>query len=158
MRVTRPTPDEMDALFMMGFDTWGHDVTEQMYLASCHDSPKYALGEWSVLADGGEMLSSLITYQCHFGLSHRCYGIGSIATSPRRRGQGYGSRLVCEVIETLEQRDALAVYLFSDIGKRFYERLGFAEVEGAVSREGSIPMVRQLDTSAPLPRSQPSYF
>lgn len=63
------------------------------------------------------------------------HGIGAVFTDPGLRGQGYASRMMREVGEALRtwQADgkghALFSVLYSDIGKKFYSKLGWLPAE-----------------------------
>ena len=112
----------MDHIFLMGHDAWGNGEPVPKYLASCRESPKYKRGEWFLL-DHHEHgpISSLILYR----LSPDSAGIGSIATAPHKRKQGFAAHLIQSVVSFLDLQGTRAVFLFSDIAPRFYERFGF---------------------------------
>ncbi|KLU92492.1 hypothetical protein MAPG_11437 [Magnaporthiopsis poae ATCC 64411] len=64
------------------------------------------------------------------------HGIGAVFTDPEFRGQGYASRMMREVGEALrtwqaadEKTHALFSVLYSDIGKKFYSKLGWLPAE-----------------------------
>ncbi len=56
------------------------------------------------------------------------YAVASLFVEPGLRRRGLGSELVRRLLETLRGRGAQSVVLFSDIGDRFYSRLGFHPV------------------------------
>jgi GNAT superfamily N-acetyltransferase len=71
-------------------------------------------------------------------------GIGAVFTPPEQRGRGYASALVAELVSRAQHDGALLASLFSEIGARLYERLGFTpvpldEVTIAVDRKGGAP-------------------
>ena len=71
-------------------------------------------------------------------------GIGAVFTPPERRGSGYASTLVEELVVRAGREGASLAGLFSEIGSEFYARLGFAsvpldEVTLAVNRKGGAP-------------------
>lgn len=140
----------MDRLYMMGYDVWGDGDDEATHLHDCRTSEKYAAGEWFVWDEAGQAVASLIVFKNRYQLASGCYGIGSVATAPDQRGQGYASALIKAVVEWLAERDqARAVYLHSDIEPAFYRRLGFECVQ-----PGSHCMVNKLNDSvsvAPIP-------
>jgi predicted acetyltransferase len=106
----------------MGLDCWIEDLTESQYLESCHKSKKYQSGTWYVLEKEGELVSSLIV----FSLESDNYGIGSIATSPIHRNQGFASELIREVIQKLEtKKNSTSIFLYSDIDSNFYRKFDF---------------------------------
>ncbi|KAK0744082.1 hypothetical protein B0T18DRAFT_392741 [Schizothecium vesticola] len=63
------------------------------------------------------------------GIAH---GVGSVFTDPRFRGRGYAGRMMREVGERLRgwqaggEKEVLCSVLYSDIGKAFYARSGWA--------------------------------
>ncbi len=81
-------PDEMERVYLMGFDVWGEDLSQVAYLELCRRSTKYRKGRWHVLTVEGEVVSSLIAYRDEFGLPPGCYGSGSIATPSVLRDRG----------------------------------------------------------------------
>ncbi|MGF1704223.1 GNAT family N-acetyltransferase [Photobacterium makurazakiensis] len=140
---------ELDSIYLMGFDAWSDGLSCEEYLNGCRNSEKYRCGIWYVLIMNDEVVSSLIVYSDQFGLEESNYGIGSIATDPSHRSKGYGSYLVSLVRdELLNNQSGKAVYLHSDIGHGYYNKLGFRSVQGTdcmcIAREqssfdGSIP-------------------
>ena len=126
MLVRQAKPDELAAIYLMGFDVWGEDLSHHDYLIECHSSDKYALGSWYVLLVDSVPVASLIVYAAQFGLAPQCYGIGSVATASEHRGKGYASQLVQSVTHALlEEKNAEAVFLHADISLGFYARLGY---------------------------------
>ena len=116
------TKEDQDGIYLMGYDVWSGGKSESDYLKECRASLKYKRGTWWVLADGDELLSSLIVYD--FGKAS--YGIGSIATIPSARKQGFASHLISEVMADLEdEHPRLKLFLYSDIHAAFYEKFGF---------------------------------
>lgn len=138
MQIRNATPQEMNEIYMMGFDVWADGASEDDYLEGCHNSPKYKKGSWWVLEDQGKLVSSLIVYNLGEGI----YGIGSIATPPECRRQGYASRLTESVSEELEEQ-AKAIFLFADIKPEFYEKLGYVRLPANLQKyDSSTCMVR----------------
>jgi GNAT superfamily N-acetyltransferase len=77
-------------------------------------------------------------------------GIGAVYTPPEHRGQGQASRLIEHVIEQSRAEGALVAGLFSEIGRTFYERLGFSVV---MLDEVSVRVTRRDGAPAMLVRS-----
>jgi predicted N-acetyltransferase YhbS len=157
--VCRPArPEEMEEVYRMGYDAWADGDGVDAYLASCAASPKYARGRWLVLEEGGTLLSSLIVYD----LGGPAAGLGSIATAPERRGRGYASALVGAAAGAIEGAGKRRVFLFSDIGPEFYERLGFRVLPPRFQfKPGSSCMVRADDFDGLLSEpgfAPPEYF
>jgi len=156
--IRTPEAREMDAVFMMGFDAWGDRKSRKRYLDGCRNSPHYRQGDWYVLASGADAVSSLITYRDLFRLPPGCHGIGSVATTPALRGQGHGSSLVRSVAGSLEAGGSRGVFLFSEVGERFYRKLGFERTANARHTNGSLCMVKLFSDDASLRVFMPDYF
>jgi len=56
----------------------------------------------------------------------RAAGIGAVFTPPALRGRGYATALLGALLDAERAAGTALAYLFSDIGPRFYEHLGFA--------------------------------
>ena len=82
--------DDLDAVYMMGFDVWADGNSAAKYLEGCRASPKYKAGTWYVLEQKNVLVSSLIVYR----LGPARFGIGSIATPNHLRKMGYASDLI----------------------------------------------------------------
>ena len=116
---------DMISVYMMGYDAWGDGNPPPMYLEQCAASTKYKKGRWYVLADNRDnAVSSLLVHK----LADTVAGIGSIATPPELRNRGLATRLILDVLESLNQTGVEIVYLFSDISPEFYGRLGFTSL------------------------------
>jgi N-acetylglutamate synthase-like GNAT family acetyltransferase len=139
-RVRKAFPKDMDDIYLMGKDAWGKGELDPEYLVSCRSSSKYKEGEWFLLEDEKYgAISSLIVY----GLSKDTAGIGSIATTPEKRGNGCAARLIEHVVGELDRRGMKAVFLFSDIAPRYYGRFGFAALPAEYQQHaGSVCMIR----------------
>ncbi|MFN7906111.1 MAG: GNAT family N-acetyltransferase [Pseudobdellovibrionaceae bacterium] len=127
----KATSDEMDQIYMMGFDVWSDGSTQAEYLAGCRASLKYKSGTWYVLESSDQLVCSLITY--NLGLNE--IGIGSIATPIHFRKRGYASTLIKKVIDDLDVvLDMPTYFLYADISPKFYERFGFAIVPSELQK------------------------
>ena len=142
-RIRKAKPDELDSIYLMGFDVWSDGSHQVDYLAECHSSPKYRKGTWFVLEESGRLLSSLITYE----FDSEKIGIGSIATPVTERNRGHASKLISGVVQLLEiEKHGLKVFLYSDINPVFYERFGFKPIPSAAQRyQTTTCMVRGAD-------------
>ena len=114
--------NELNQIYLMGEDAWSDGRTTAQYLEGCRTSLKYKQGFFKILTDGEQLLSSLIIYD----LSTERLGIGSIATPPEFRKQGYASKLVSLVADQAISEGKFDLFLFSDIGSKYYEKLGFS--------------------------------
>ncbi|MGY3901369.1 GNAT family N-acetyltransferase [Aeromonas lusitana] len=131
MQIRKASHHELDTIYWMGFDAWGGALVPTEYLASSQGSKKYQSGVWHVLVVDNQPVSSLIVYRDSFGLGQGCFGIGSLATTPAMRGQGFGAHLLRAVTDMLlDAPDAIATFLHADIDHHFYERLGYRRLPG----------------------------
>ena len=151
MRVRRVGPDaidDLDEVFLMGYDAWGAGLPVEMYLDSCLASYKYKKGSFYILEDSsGKFLSSCIAYPLSaFGgvVSERAVGIGSLATSMSERNKGYATLLLSMLMAELERDGVDAFFIHSDIPPKLYENLGFIAAPSRVRNksDGAVPMLR----------------
>ncbi len=153
MQLRTAETNDYRQIFLMGFDEWAEDELEHSYLAQCHASQKYQQGRWYVLEHEAELVASLIVYRQGYDLPENCVGIGSVATEPSKRRNGYASFLIAAVCDKMREQEISAIYLHSDIDREFYEKLGFV----CFSSEFSKCMINCFGV---LPASDkvPSYF
>jgi predicted N-acetyltransferase YhbS len=118
------------------------------------------LHRFVLVDDAGAHVASLKRYKFPVRVDGRdgwMCGIGAVLTVPEHRGGGHASRLVEHVVEQSREEGALLAGLFSEIGTRFYERLGFSvvaldEVSVRVTREeGSPAMLVRAGDDRDLP-------
>ncbi|MFI5349461.1 MAG: GNAT family N-acetyltransferase [Elusimicrobiota bacterium] len=157
--IRKALPKDMDGVYLMGRDVWGKGPKISEYLAECRSSLKYKQGEWFLLEDAElEAVSSLIVYR----LPPDDAGIGSIATTPKKRGNGFAAQLIRSVVEALDARHKRAIYLFSDIPSRYYDEFGFKALPSEYQMHpGSTCMIRSLSIAAILKADgfrPPPYF
>jgi len=122
--------EDMESIYMMGFDAWGENTTRKEYINACGNSEKYKLGKWYCIEKDNEIVSSIIIYCGSFGLGEKYCGFGSIATSPIHRNKGYAGHLIAESIKGLVQEQYSGVFLFSEVGTSLYSKHGFCQVTG----------------------------
>jgi len=116
----------MEAVYLMGFDVWSEGRAGEEYLSGCRDSKKYRSGCWYVLCDGAILRSALLVHILPPWGERVVRGIGSVATAPEFRRQGFGRAIMARVVDDLTAREqARVLLLYADIGTRFYERIGF---------------------------------
>ncbi len=156
--VRRARPEELEALWLMGYDAWGREDSRDRYLDRCRDSDHYRSGEWFLLAATGTPVSGLIVYRTGFALPTACAGIGSVATEPAQRGRGYGTTLVREVTRRLGADGVHGVYLHSEVGAEFYAALGYRATDPPGTDVGSVCMVYTFVEKPGLVSYSPEYF
>lgn len=148
VKVRRAKQDELNEIFMMGYDAWGASLPIEIYLDSCAASYKYKQGEFYVLLDDeGRLLSSCVVYPLSvFGgvVGERSVGFGSLATAEPQRHKGYATFFLTLLMRLLESEGVDAFFIFSDIPPKIYEQLGFvaAPERFRSAKEGSMPMLR----------------
>lgn len=137
--------EEMDDIFRMGFDVWGRGKDLESYLRECRSSKKYARGRWYVLAADGALASSALVFDLPAWGDLVVRGIGSMATFPNRRGQGFAGELLERLMSLLsEGENASLIFLHSDIAPGFYEKRGFFQLAAGRQRHsGSVAMAWQ---------------
>ena len=123
MRCRKALDHDFEHIYMMGYDEWADGLEVEEYLKSCFQSQKYKKGNWWVVEDNDEVVSSLIVYT----LPDSNYGIGPLATTLNHRNKGYASYLLNYVTNFL-RKGSSGIFLYSDIATSFYERRGFKEM------------------------------
>jgi len=138
--VVRPArPEDLEAVYLLGYDPWGKGLSIDAYLAECRASDKYPLGRWFLVELEGRVLSALIVYRGAFGLPPSAYGIGSVSTEPAVRRLGLAKTLMRVVMA----REPGTAFLWADAVPDFYARLGFTPLPpGRQTRPGSVLMAR----------------
>lgn len=156
-----PQPEDMQTIYTMGYDAWGRGACIEDHLAHCATFEKYKTGRWFALkSDDAPVCALLIHDAPAFNMPENTAGIGTFATLPEQRGNGYGSKLIENVLATLKDEGIAAIFLFSDIDPRFYARFGFRPLPDALQvKEGSVCMMIDLqDAGYPFPGQAPDYF
>ena len=85
----------------------------------------------ALVDDAGEVLATLKRYRFDVRLNGHAgwmCGIGAVFTPPARRGRGYATALIGQVLDQAQQEGAIIAGLFSEIDPGFYGRLGFSAV------------------------------
>jgi GNAT superfamily N-acetyltransferase len=86
------------------------------------------------LFDGERMLSAMKIYRfggAHEGEQHVFRGVGAVFTPDALRRRGYAGQMLKLALARFRAEGAHAAVLFSDIGTRYYEKLGFRVLESA---------------------------
>jgi GNAT superfamily N-acetyltransferase len=142
----------LDHIFDNTFPIWNEGLTRAAYGQWNNAQLRTPWGSrnlqrFALLADDGSLLASAKRYRIEVCLDGRdgwMAGIGAVFTPESRRGQGHATRLLELLVERERAAGALLSGLFSEIGTRFYERLGFRavaldEVTVTVKRVGGSP-------------------
>ena len=151
VHLTHPTPDERKVTWTLNFRNWGvalslDDYLErEEHLMSTPLSRNSGITHWILTPSSSVPDSRPILATCET-LRKRAlvrtadgevkdvitHGIGSVFADPKYRGRGYAGRMLREVGEELktwqasEDTECLFSILYSDIGKTYYARHGWA--------------------------------
>ncbi len=158
MIIRKAKKEDLDDIYMMGFDAWSNGASKSEYLKECRESKKYEKGTWYVLDHNDQVVSSLIVYKNEFNLPESCIGIGSVATSKSYRNNGYAATLVTEVSKIFKGLGAEGVYLFSDIEPEYYKKLGYEFITAKQPYQDTHCMVLAFQNIAKLYVHAPEYF
>lgn len=186
--LTQATPSERERVWALHHGKWGGVLTEEQYIAReayLRNVPLQkndGITHW-ILTDSTRppnqrpILSSCDTYRKRAlscdpatgavadGIAH---GIGAVFTDPQYRGRGYASRMLKELgpaLRTWQAEKGHEVFfsvLYSDIGKVFYAKSGWAAYPSAhlafparalapTSGKQGEEEVRTTNGSGPLP-------
>ncbi len=114
--------EERPLLFQEGYKEWSKNRTFEQY---CIDNGKEdAIGKRYVIEKDGEIVSSAIIIRLRNINGKDSYGFGSIVTSEKHRGKGYGIELIKNCINLI-YTDNTIIFLYSDINTSYYEKLSF---------------------------------
>lgn len=161
MGVRLASPEDLQTVYLMGYDAWGDGRPAETYLENCRQSEKYKLGNWYVMVHEGTLVSSLIVYSDAFRMPLGAAGIGSVATSLDHRRRGHASELIREVASRLSRTHGVSLFfLYSDVDPNIYARLGFVALPDHLQRyKPSICMVAgQKSDFEHVLSSAPNYF
>ncbi len=136
------TGEERAAYFRGIQPIWGGGLSEdrfQMFQRRLADAPeareRYRLLGWFV---NGTLTAAMKAYDLRATSAARplrVLGVGAVFTPPELRRRGHAAAMLRAVMEDYASRGGQAAVLFSDIGVRYYERLGFRVLE---SRECTV--------------------
>ncbi|KAH7319881.1 hypothetical protein B0I35DRAFT_222531 [Stachybotrys elegans] len=150
--LAHPTQAEAERTWVATHPLWGGSLSVQNYLKREEDGFKFPLARdgglvpW-ILTDGTVETNRPVLSSCET-LRKRAlirtkdgvvkegwvYGVASVFTLPEYRGKGYASTLLSLLGREIPKRkeeggDVMFSVLFSDIGKTFYAKLGWAPFE-----------------------------
>ena len=107
------------------------------------------LRRYALLDDRGELLTSAKRYDLTLRVDGRqidAVGIGAVFTPQDHRGNGHAAAIISRIVDAATVDGAELALLFSEIGTRYYKRLGFTsvprnEVVFSVVEKPGAPMV-----------------
>jgi len=126
----------LDHIFDNTYPIWNEGLTRSAYGQWNTAQMKTTWGRghlhrFALLDEQGNLLASAKRYKHDIRLDGRdgwMAGFGAVYTPESVRGRGHSTRLLELLIERERADGALLASLFSEIGARFYERLGFRSV------------------------------
>ncbi len=83
------------------------------------------------LVDGNRVLASAKRYRLALQVDNEAVpiiGIGAVFTPPAERRRGHAAALIERIVDDAAREGIWAAMLFSEIGPRYYERLGFVSL------------------------------
>ena len=114
------------------YPIWGEGLSREAYSRWNQGQMETAWGRGHLrrvaFVEGGKVLASAKRYDFEgrlFGGPVGVLGIGAVFTPPEQRGRGYAAALIGAMSAEAEARGAGMALLFSEIGARYYEALGF---------------------------------
>jgi predicted N-acetyltransferase YhbS len=114
------------------YPIWGEGLTREAYSRWNQGQMETAWGRGHLrrvaLVEEGKVLASAKRYDFEgrlLGQPVGVLGIGAVFTSPEHRGRGHAASLIDAMTAEAEERGCAVALLFSEIGARYYETLGF---------------------------------
>ncbi len=158
MQVREGRQDEREHFFMMGFDAWSGGKSEQAFLESLRPVQRYDDATWYVVDKDAEPVAALALYRRGLNLPAGCWGVGSVATAPAHRRQGYAAVLMRHVVALGHMRNARGIYLFSGVAPVYYQQFGFEFVTAQQAKEQDPCMVLAYRDREALLQAIPDFF
>ena len=135
---------------------WGGGLSIERFqifqdrLADCPEAKdRYRLLGWFA---GGALVSAMKAYDLRAdcaGRPLRVLGIGAVFTPPDLRRRGHAAAMLRAAMREYAGRGAHAAVLFSDIGVRYYERLGFRVLDSRECTVAAEDLPRGADGTRP---------
>ena len=144
MLIRKAKENELEEIYMFGFDVWGEGLDKQAYLRKCKEV-WYKDASWLALKDASGLLSSLCTFDSPtFRLPAGSIGLGSLATKPEQRHKGYGKLILEHLLDYVDGRPRRieAVFLYSEIDPAYYKAYGFMVLPEAYQQHKAPLMLR----------------
>jgi GNAT superfamily N-acetyltransferase len=128
--------DLLDRILDLTYPVWNEGLSRAAYGQWNAAQSRTAWGRnhlqrVALVDDAGDLLATAKRYRFDARIDGRAVvmtGIGAVFTPSDRRGRGYATMLVRQLLEREHADGALVASLFSEVGAGFYERLGFRAV------------------------------
>ncbi|HZR10693.1 MAG TPA: GNAT family N-acetyltransferase [Myxococcales bacterium] len=150
------TGEERAAYFRGIQPIWGGGLSHERFQAfqrRLADAPegkdRYRLLGWF---SGGALTSAMKAYDLaaeFAGRPLRVLGVGAVFTPPELRRRGHAAAMLRAAMDEYGARGAHAAVLFSDIGIRYYERLGYRVLESRESTVDAHSLPRAASSTRP---------
>ncbi len=129
------TDSHLSQILSETFPLWGDGLTPRRYAAWNRAQSRTSWGQAHLQRvawiEGDALLASAKRYAIKTWLDGRAVdtlGIGAVFTPPPRRGRGHAAALIEAMCREAAAGGCELALLFSEIGARYYERLGFRVV------------------------------
>ena len=137
MRLVVAEGPVLDEIIDATYPLWNEGLTREGYARWNAAQLKTAwakdhLCRFALVDDDGRWVASAKRYLWPMrldGAEGTMCGLGAVFTRPDARGRGYGALIVNELIARAREEGASVAGLFSEIGDRYYGRLGFEVVD-----------------------------
>ena len=154
MKLVRAEGPLLDQILDLTFPIWADGLSRHNY-ARYNDAQmrtpwgKDRLGRFALVDRDGRLLTSAKRYDVTVRLDGReieAIALGAVFTPEEERGNGYAPVLIERLIDAAREDGAELAILFSEIGTRYYRRLGFTtvpqkELTLSVAAKRGAPMV-----------------
>lgn len=135
MKVQVATGAVLEQILDDTFPTWGDGLSRDAYARfnAAQLKTRWGAGHLQRLAlmDGDYLLCTAKRYDLAGrldGRAVRILGIGAVFTPPKMRRHGYARMLIEQMLRAAEDDGVELALLFSEIGPRYYERIGFQPI------------------------------
>jgi predicted N-acetyltransferase YhbS len=133
LRVIPATGECLEQIFDQTFPVWGEGLDRAAYgryNRAQNSTPWGAanLRRVALVDDEGRLLASAKRYNLVAsvdGQEVRLLGLGAVFTPEAQRGRGYAGHLLRQILDAAADEGFGLAMLFSEIGPRYYEHLGF---------------------------------
>ncbi|MDF2800764.1 MAG: hypothetical protein K0S61_667 [Anaerocolumna sp.] len=133
MLIRKVRQDEIPELFLEGYKVWNKGRSFDKYCAD--NSKEDGYGVRYVVEENNNIISSLILLKLNKIGEYAVYGIGSVLTKSDFVGKGYATLLLKYSLQKITEKNRY-VFLYSEINKKFYERLHFRPLPERLQKDG----------------------
>jgi GNAT superfamily N-acetyltransferase len=152
MRLVVAEGEILEDIIDATYPIWNEGLTRDGYARWNAAQMRTAWGKdhlrrFALLDDRGRWVATAKRYLLPMrldGVDGIMCGLGAVFTPPEKRGHGYATVIIEQLIDRAREEGAPVAGLFSEIGEQLYRRLGFVtvpmdEVDVEVERKGGAP-------------------